>query len=72
LLDLAVLDTPLVGPAHTDFMRYAPAPPDFATGLRFCLHNTKWGTNFPMWWQGDMIARFTLSVRGAGQDISQA
>ncbi|MEI6799097.1 MAG: DUF5054 domain-containing protein [Pseudomonadota bacterium] len=71
MLHLAVLDTPLVGPADTDFMRYDPEPPDFAPGLRFCLHTNKWGTNFPMWWQGDLMARFRLSLPGAGLVISR-
>jgi hypothetical protein len=30
--------------------------------VRFNLHNNKWGTNFPMWWEGDFSARYRLSV----------
>jgi hypothetical protein len=56
------LDTPLVGPANADFMRYDPATPDLAHGLRFNLFNNKWGTNFAMWWQGDLLARFALTL----------
>jgi len=61
-LTVAPLDTPLVAPAAGDFMTYSPAPPDLSHGLRFNLYNNKWGTNFPMWWEGDLKARFVLEV----------
>lgn len=61
-LVLTPLDTPLVGPKAWPFMRYSAAAPDFSGGLRFCLHNNKWGTNFPMWWEGDLKARFVLRL----------
>ena len=41
-------------------MAFDPAPPDFAPGIRFNLYNNKWGTNFPMWWEGTLMARFLL------------
>ena len=56
------LDTPLVGPAAGDFMTYDPAPPDLSQGLRFNLYNNRWGTNFPMWWEGSFKARFVLTL----------
>lgn len=56
------LDTPLAGPAKWPFMRYNPDRPDFSAGLRFCLYNNKWGTNFPMWWHGDFQARFLIKL----------
>jgi len=56
------LDTPLVGPAAEYFMRYDPAPPDLSQGLRFNLFNNKWGTNFAMWWEGDLLARFAITL----------
>jgi hypothetical protein len=62
---LEPLDTPLVGPAGADFMRYDPAPPDLSQGLRFNLYNNKWGTNFAMWWDGDLLVRFTLTLGDA-------
>ena len=37
-------------------------PPDFARGIRFNLYNNKWGTNFPMWWEGTLTARFLLEA----------
>jgi hypothetical protein len=57
---VAPLDTPLVGPAATPFMPFCKVPPDLSQGLRFNLHNNKWGTNFPMWWEGDLLARFVV------------
>jgi hypothetical protein len=64
-LSLIPLDTPLVGPADLAFMRYHPAPPAFGSGLRFNLHNNRWGTNFPQWWGVEQFrARFILSLRG--------
>ena len=61
-LEIAPLDTPLVAPRTTRFMQYDKKPPRFDHGIRFNLHNNKWGTNFPMWWQGDLLARFTLKL----------
>lgn len=61
-IQLQPLDTPLVGPFGSAFMPFNREPPDLSGGLRFNIHNNKWGTNFPMWWEGDLIARFVLSV----------
>ncbi|MFP3543630.1 DUF5054 domain-containing protein [Rhizobium sp. SIMBA_035] len=60
-LQIEPLDTPLAAPASWDFMTFCKARPDFSGGIRFNLHNNKWGTNFPMWYEGDIIARFRLS-----------
>ena len=67
VLTVAPLDTPLVAPADTDFMTFSKAPPDLSGGLRFNLHNNKWGTNFPMWWEGDLLARFVLRLGAADE-----
>ncbi len=56
------LDTPLVGPQSWDFMTFCRGLPDFEEGIRFNLHNNKWGTNFPMWWEGDFSTRFRISL----------
>jgi hypothetical protein len=63
MLQIDPLDTPLVAPGEAPFMPFNPEPPDFTGGLRFNLHNNKWGTNFPMWWDGDLRARFLLTAR---------
>lgn len=56
------LDTPLVAPQSWDFMSFCKDLPDFDDGIRFNLHNNKWGTNFPMWWEGDFSARFRIAL----------
>lgn len=56
------LDTPLVAPQSWDFMTFCNGLPDFEQGIRFNLHNNKWGTNFPMWWEGDFSARFKIRL----------
>lgn len=56
------LDVPLVAPAGAPFLPFSTEPPDLSAGIRFNLHNNKWGTNFPMWWEGEFTARFVLSV----------
>ena len=62
-VELRPLDTPLVAPTATKFMPFNPSPPDFSAGLRFNLHNNKWGTNFPMWWGAERFeARFVLEL----------
>ena len=42
------------------FMPFQPEVPDFGKGVRFNLYNNKWGTNFPMWCEGDLLARFRI------------
>ena len=62
-LSLSPLDTPLVAPARTDFMAFDRLLPDYSAGLRFNLHNNKWGTNFAMWWGAETFtARFILEL----------
>ncbi|NKL79710.1 DUF5054 domain-containing protein [Rhizobium leguminosarum] len=61
-LTIETFDAPLVAPQSSDFMTFCRTLPDFSAGIRFNLHNNKWGTNFPMWWQGDFQARFRLSL----------
>ncbi|NRQ18025.1 DUF5054 domain-containing protein [Ensifer sesbaniae] len=55
------LDTPLVAPQAWPFMAFCKGLPDYSAGVRFNIHNNKWGTNFPMWWGGDFTTRFKLS-----------
>jgi hypothetical protein len=61
-LTITPLDTALAGATGTDPMRFAPEPPDYTRGLDLHLYNNKWGTNFPMWWEGDLVARFVLGA----------
>ncbi|KKB86647.1 glycosyl hydrolase [Devosia limi DSM 17137] len=61
-LTVTPLDTALVAPASSPFMAFSANPPDLSAGLRFNLHNNKWGTNFPMWWEGDFKTRLVLTL----------
>jgi hypothetical protein len=58
------LDCALAAPASAPFIPYNPERPDLSTGLRFNLYNNKWGTNFPMWWEGTAAFRFVLTLGG--------
>jgi hypothetical protein len=59
------LDAPLVAPLKWPFMVFNSAQPDLSAGIRFNVHNNKWGTNFPMWWGGGLVARFEIEVAPA-------
>jgi hypothetical protein len=59
---LELLDAALVAPAASPFLPFRPEVPDYAEGLRVNLYNNKWGTNFPMWWEGDALFRFVLTI----------
>lgn len=61
-LNLTLLDAALVAPATSPFIPFQPERPDFSGGLRVNLYNNKWGTNFPMWWEGDAKFRFVLTL----------
>ena len=66
VLSIAPLDTPLMAPAGQPFMAFSHQASDFSDGVRFNLHNNKWGTNFPMWWEGTFQARFDLALHPPG------
>ena len=57
-LTITPLDCPLVGPAEAAFLPFYRGDISMQRGIRFCLHNNKWGTNFPMWCEGDHAFRF--------------
>jgi hypothetical protein len=65
VLKVTPLDCALVAPVGTDFMPFAPEPPDFSQGVRINIHNNKWGTNFPMWCEGDIHCRLVLEINPA-------
>jgi hypothetical protein len=56
------LDCALVAPTASDFMPFEAGLPDYSAGVRFNLYNNKWGTNFPMWWEGTVAFRVVLSL----------
>lgn len=61
-LVITPLDCPLVGPAETPFLPFYRGEITMSQGIRFCLHNNKWGTNYPMWCEGDFAFRFQVSL----------
>lgn len=63
VLNLTLLDAALVAPATSPFVPFQPERPDFSGGLRINLYNNKWGTNFPMWWEGEAKFRFVLTLQ---------
>jgi hypothetical protein len=62
VLTITPLDSPLVGPAEAPFHTFYRGDIKMESGVRFCLHNNKWGTNFPMWCEGDLVFRFQLKL----------
>ncbi len=63
-LQIAPLDCPLVGPAEVPFLPFYRGDNTMRRGVRFCLHNNKWGTNFPMWCEGNFAFRFHITISG--------
>jgi len=61
-LTATLLDGGLVAPAGTPFIPFQPEVPSFAQGIRINLYNNKWGTNFPMWWEGTVAFRVVLRL----------
>ncbi|HEV7292238.1 MAG TPA: DUF5054 domain-containing protein [Devosia sp.] len=61
-LVLQSLDSALVAPALSPFLPFQPERPDFSAGVRCNLYNNKWGTNFPMWWEGTCTFRMVLTL----------
>ena len=59
------LDAPLVAPGAMALLDFHNRRPDTAGGVHFNLYNNIWGTNFPMWFDDDMLFRFKLSEAGS-------
>ena len=59
------LDCALVAPATAPFMPFQPDVPVYDQGLRFNLYNNKWGTNFPMWWEGTAAFRMVVAIHAS-------
>ncbi len=64
-LTVTPLDCPLVGPAEASFLDFYTGDITMNAGIRFCLHNNKWGTNFPMWCEGNLTFRFLITLQSA-------
>ncbi|MFN7148683.1 MAG: DUF5054 domain-containing protein [Microthrixaceae bacterium] len=60
-VELELVDTGLVAPGHTDLLVWDDRPVDMSGGWHVALFANLWGTNFPMWTEGD--ARFRVVLR---------
>ena len=58
---LDTLDAPLVAPGRPCLLDADPPPPDLSGGWHVLLHDNLWGTNFPMWNEGDATFRFSVT-----------
>ncbi len=54
------LDAPLTAPGGPALLTFTNDQPDMEKGIVYNLYNNMWGTNFPMWCEGDLLFRFTL------------
>lgn len=54
------LDCPIVAPGAPSLLDFSDRLPDLAGGWHFNLFNSKWGTNFPTWYDEDAKFRFVL------------
>ncbi|WFB36859.1 DUF5054 domain-containing protein [Kiritimatiellota bacterium B12222] len=57
---LTSLDAPLVALGNGSLLDYSGQLPEPAEGISVNLCNNAWGTNFPMWIEGDAVFRFQL------------
>jgi hypothetical protein len=62
LLGMIPFDAPLVAPGRPNLLDADPPVPDLAGGLHVLLHDNLWGTNFPMWSEGDATFGFALTT----------
>ena len=56
-------DAVLMSVGGKNVYRFVTDIPDMDAGVYINLFNNQWGTNFPMWNEGDGRARFSLSAR---------
>jgi hypothetical protein len=56
------LDAPLLVIGERNLLNYSHALPDLKKGVHFCLFNNTWGTNFTMWWEGNLSYRFVVEI----------
>ncbi|HEY4377859.1 MAG TPA: DUF5054 domain-containing protein, partial [Acidimicrobiales bacterium] len=55
----------LVAPGRPNLLDADPPLPDLAGGMHVLLHDNCWGTNFPMWNEGDARFSFWLTLEGS-------
>ena len=59
-LSLELIDAPLAAPGSPRLLEWDDQPIDLRGGWYLCLYDNVWGTNFPMWVEGDGMARVGL------------
>lgn len=64
-MTLTTRDAPLVAPGAPSLLRFTKALPDMNGGVHINLFNNLWGTNFPMWNEGDALFNFRLQWQAA-------
>jgi hypothetical protein len=67
-LDIESLDAALVAPGRPSLLDFHNQAPEMSGGVHFNLYNNVWGTNFPMWFEGDARFRFVLRAQKSDQD----
>lgn len=60
-------DALLVVVGERNALNYSTQLPDLRQGIHFCLFDNLWGTNFSMWWGGDMHYRFRAEWIGEAE-----
>jgi hypothetical protein len=59
-ITLESLDAPLLAPGRPMLLNFTNDQPQLDQGMHFNLYNNVWGTNFPMWSEGNFLFRFNL------------
>jgi Domain of unknown function (DUF5054) len=54
------LDAPVVALGERSALLFTNDQPDLSKGIHSCLFNNTWGTNYIMWYGGDVKARYVL------------
>lgn len=63
---LLTLDAPLIAPGQPSLLDFHNRLPDLSQGLHVNLFNNTWGTNFQMWHDQNVRARFVLQLDASG------
>ena len=62
-LEIETVDTALVAPGKPALMDFVQELPRDDEEIAFCLFNTMWGTNFPLWYEDDARFRFVIHIK---------
>ncbi len=59
-VEIDTLDTALVGVGDGGVYNFDNKLPDLTKGVRFCLYDNQWNTNFPFWYDENARFRFVI------------